>query len=95
MKRGEMLLKLQRSLEILNKRKQNLETRMVQIDNLPDEQVTRNTYQEWHRIYRKASYLQLRIETIKSKMEMLTDNDIIKAVLIHSKGLFNHLRGAN
>ena len=63
MKRGEMLLKLQKSLEILVKR--------------------------------KVSYLNLRIETIKSKMQMLSDKDIVRDVISSSKGLFNYLRRAN
>ena len=95
MKRGEMLLKLQRSLEILSKRKQNLETKMYQIDNLPLEQIKKDTYKQWHEVYCKVSYLELRIETIKSKMQMLSDKDIVRDVISSSKGLFNCLRRAN
>ena len=95
MKRGEMLLKLQRSLEILNKRKQNLETKMYQIDNLPLEKIQKDTYKQWHEVYCKVSYLDLRIETIKSKMQMLSDKDIVRDVISSSKGLFNCLRRAN
>lgn len=90
-----MLLKLQRSLEILNKRKQNLETKLYQIDNLPLEKIKKDTYKQWHEIYCKVSYLDLRIETIKSKMEMLSDKDIVRDVISGSKGLFNYLRRAN
>ena len=95
MKKGEMLLKLQRQLEILNKRKQNLETKLWQIDNLPTEKITKDTYRQWHEVYCKANYLDLRIETIKSKMELLADKDIVRAVISSSKGLFNYLRRAN
>ena len=95
MKRGEMLLKLQKSLEILVKRKENLEARMVEIDERPNNQITKDTYKEWHEVYCKVSYLNLRIETIKSKMQMLSDKDIVRDVISSSKGLFNYLRRAN
>ena len=95
MKKGEMLLKLEKLLQILVKRKSNLETKLWQIDNLPNEKITKNTYQEWHQVYCKISYLDLRIETIKSKMELLADKDIVRAVISSSKGLFNHIIGAN
>lgn len=95
MKRGEMLLKLQRSLEILSKRKQNLEAKMYQIDNLPLEKIQKDTYKQWHEVYCKVSFLELRIETIKSKMQMLSDKDIVRDVISSSKGLFNCLRRAN
>ena len=95
MNKKEMLLKLERSLEILTKRKSNLETRMVQIDELPNSQITKDTYKEWHEVYCKVSYLNLRIETIKSKMQMLSDKDIVRDVISSSKGLFNYLRRAN
>lgn len=92
----KMLLKLQRQLEILVKRKNNLQTKMELIDSLPTAKITKNTYNEWHKVYCKVNYLELRIETIKSKMEMLVDsNDIIKSVISGSKGLFNHIIGAN
>jgi chaperonin cofactor prefoldin len=91
----KMLLQLQRQLEILNRRKQNLETKLWQIDNLPNKDITKDTYRQWHEVYCKTNYLALRIETIKSKMEMLSDKDIIRAVISSSKGLFNHLRRAN
>lgn len=91
----KMLLQLQRQLEILNKRKQNLEARLWQLDNLPNKDITKDTYRQWHTVYCKVTYLNLRIETVKSKVEMLTDTDIIRAVISSSKGLFNHLRGAN
>lgn len=96
MKKGEMLLKLEKQLEILVKRRNNLQTKMEQIDDLPNNQITKNTYHQWHEIYCKVSYLNLRIETVKSKMELLADsNDIVKSVISGSKGLFNHLRRAN
>ena len=95
MKRGEMLLKLQKSLEILVKRKENLEARMVEIDERPNNQITKDTYKQWHEVYCKVSYLNLRIETIKSKMQMLSDKDIVRDVISSSKGLFNYLRRAN
>ena len=96
MKKGEMLLKLEKQLEIVIKRRNNLQARMEQIDDLPNNQITKNTYQQWHEVYCKVSYLNLRIETIKSKMELLADsNDIVKSVISGSKGLFNHLRRAN
>lgn len=88
----EMLLKLQRQLEILNKRKNNLEIKMEQIDNLPNQYITRQTYRQWHTVYCKVNYLLLRIEGIKSKMQMLSDKDIVRDVISSSKGLFNHLR---
>lgn len=94
--KNKMLLKLQRQLEVLTKRKQNLETKLYQIDNLPNEQITDSTYKQWHEVYCKISYLSLRIETVKSKMEMLSDKDIIRAVISGSKGLFRNLiRRAN
>ena len=91
MKKGEMLLKLEKLLQILVKRKSNLETKLWQIDNLPDNKITKNTYQEWHQVYCKISYLDLRIEGIKAKMDMLIVRDVISS----SKGLFNYLRRAN
>lgn len=94
--KNKMLLKLQRQLEILTQRKQNLETKLYQIDNLPNEQITDVTYKRWHEVYCKITYLSLRIETVKSKMEMLLDKDIIRAVISSSKGLFRNLiRRAN
>ena len=95
MKKGEMLLKLEKQLEIVTKRKNNLEVKLEQIDNLPDKEITKDTYNQWHRVYCKVNYLNLRIETIKSKMEMLSDTDIVRAVISSSKGLFNYLRRAN
>lgn len=95
MKKGEMLLKLEKQLEIVTKRRNNLEVRLEQIDNLSEREITKNTYNQWHEVYCKINYLNLRIETIKSKMEMLSDTDIIRAVISSSKGLFNHLRRAN
>ena len=95
MKKGEMLLKLEKQLEIVTKRKRNLEAKMVEIDERPNNLITKDTYKEWHEVYCKVTYLNLRIETIKSKMEMLSDTDIIRAVISSSKGLFNHLRRAN
>lgn len=91
MNKKEMLLKLEKQLEIVTKRKANLETRLYQIDNLPNEQITDTTYKEWHEVYCKASYLNLRIETIKSKIEMLSDKDIVRDVISGSKGLFRNL----
>ena len=92
----KMLLRLQKQLEILVKRKNNLQTKMELIDNLPDQSITRQTYNQWHRVYCKVNYLSLRIETIKNKMEMLADSeDVIKSVISGSKGLFNHIIGAN
>ena len=94
--KNKMLLKLQRQLEILIQRKQNLEKRLWQIDNLPNKDITKDTYKQWHQIYCKINFLSLRIETIKSKMEMLSDKDIIRAVISSSKGLFRNLiRSAN
>lgn len=95
MSKNEMLLKLQRQLEIVVKRKNNLEKKMKEIDERPNEFITRNTYKEWHEVYCKVNYLNLRIETIKSKMEMLSNKDIVRDVISSSKGLFNHIIGAN
>lgn len=95
MNKKEMLLKLEKQLQILTKRKNNLEVRLEQIDNLPDREITKNTYKQWHEVYCKVNYLNLRIETIKSKMEQLADKDIVRAVISSSKGLFNHIIGAN
>lgn len=91
----KMLSQLQRQIEILMKRKQNLETKLVHIDNLPNDQITKDTYRQWHEVYVKVSYLELRIATIRSKMEILSNKDIIHAVISSSKGLFNHLIGGN
>lgn len=92
--RKKMLLQLQRQLEILVRRRNNLQTKMEQIDDLPNDQITKNTYREWHEIYRKVTYLNLRIETIKSKMELLAESDdVVKSVISGSKGLFNYLIG--
>lgn len=89
-----MLLQLQRQLEILVRRRNNLQTKMEQIDDLPNDQITKNTYREWHEIYCKVTYLNLRIETIKSKMELLAESDdVVKSVISGSKGLFNYLIG--
>lgn len=95
MNKKEMLLKLERQLEIVTKRKRNLEARMVEIDERPNNLITKDTYKEWHEVYCKVSYLNLRIETIKSKMQMLSDKDIVRDVISISKGLFNYLRRAN
>lgn len=95
MNKKEMLLKLERQLEIVTKRKRNLEAKMVEIDERPDSQITKDTYKEWHEVYCKVSYLNLRIETIKSKMQMLSEKDIVRDVISSSKGLFNYLRRAN
>jgi chaperonin cofactor prefoldin len=95
MNKKEMLLKLERQLEIVTKRKRNLEARMVEIDERPNNLITKDTYKEWHEVYCKVSYLNLRIETIKSKMQMLSDKDIVRDVISSSKGLFNYLRRAN
>lgn len=95
MNKKEMLLKLERQLEIVTKRKRNLEARMVEIDERPDNSITKDTYKEWHEVYCKVSYLNLRIETIKSKMQMLSEKDIVRDVISSSKGLFNYLRRAN
>ena len=95
MNKKEMLLKLERQLEIVTKRKRNLEARMVEIDERPNNLITKDTYKEWHEVYCKVSYLNLRIETIKSKMQMLSDKDIVRDVISSSKGLFKYLRRAN
>lgn len=95
MNKREMLLKLEKQLEIVVKRKSNLETRMKEIDDRPDSAITKDTYKEWHEVYCKVSYLNLRIETIKSKMQMLSDKDIVRDMISSSKGLFNYLRRAN
>ena len=95
--KNKMLLSLQRQLEILNKRKTNLEIKMEQIDNLPNQYITRQTYKQWHEVYCKVTYLNLRIEIVKSKMQMLAEKtDIIRDVISGSKGLFRNLiKGAN
>lgn len=91
-----ILSQLQRQIEILMKRKQNLETKLVQIDNLPNDQITKDTYRQWHEVYVKVSCLELRIATIRSKMEILSNKDIIRDVISGSKGLFRNLiRGKN
>lgn len=95
MNKKEMLLKLERQLEIVTKRKRNLEAKMVEIDERPNNLITKDTYKEWHEVYCKVSYLNLRIETIKSKMQMLSEKDIVRDVISSSKGLFNYLRRAN
>lgn len=95
MKKGEMLLKLEKLLQILVKRKSNLETKLWQIDNLPNEKITKDTYSQWHQVYCKVSYLDLRIENTKAKMDMLANKDIVRDVISSSKGLFNYLRRAN
>lgn len=95
MNKKEMLLKLERQLEIVTKRKRNLEAKMVEIDERPNNLITKDTYKEWHEVYCKVTYLNLRIETIKSKMQMLSDKDIVRDVISSSKGLFNYLRRAN
>ena len=95
MNKKEMLLKLERQLEIVTKRKRNLEARMVEIDERPNNLITKDTYKEWHEVYCKVTYLNLRIETIKSKMQMLSDKDIVRDVISSSKGLFNYLRRVN
>ena len=95
MNKKEMLLKLERQLEIVTKRKRNLEAKMVEIDERPNNLITKDTYKEWHEVYCKVTYLNLRIETIKSKMQMLSEKDIVRDVISSSKGLFNYLRRAN
>ena len=95
MKQGEMLLKLEKLLQILVKRKSNLEAKLWQIDNLPNEKITKDTYRQWHEVYCKITYLDLRIEGIKAKMDMLANKDIVRDVISSSKGLFNYLRRAN
>lgn len=97
MNKKEMLLKLERLLEVLVKRKNNLTKKMEEIDDLPDQYITRYTYKEWHEVYCKVSYLELRIAIVKSKMQLLAEKtDIIRDVISGSKGLFNHLvRRAN
>lgn len=91
--RKKMVAKLKRELGILIRRKENLEQMLEQVDNLPNDQITRETYQLWHMIWGKINYLDIRIDAIEKKIEMLTDKDIIRAMISGSKGLFNYLIG--
>lgn len=92
----KMLSHLQRQIEILNKRRNNLKKKMEQIDDLPNNEISNDTYRQWHEIYIKVNFLDLRIQTIQSKMEILQNkNDIIRSVISGSKGLFRNLIGGN
>ena len=93
MNKSEMLLKLERQLEIVIKRKNNLEEKMEKIDNLPLLQITKDTCRQWHEVFCKVNYLELRIETIRRKMQILSDKDIVRDMISRSKGLFNYLIG--
>jgi chaperonin cofactor prefoldin len=96
MKKGEMLLRLERLLQILVSRKNYLQAELEAIDNLPLNKVNKENTNRWHTIFCKIKHLENRIETIKTEMEILAGKrDKVRDIISESKSIFNSIFSAN
>ena len=94
MKKGEMLLKMERNLQILVRRRNNLEHELDVIDSLPLTKVNAQNTQRWHVVFCKIKHLENRIATKKTQMEILANKrDRVKDIISDSKSVFNYVFG--
>lgn len=90
----KMIGKLVNLQIILERRKNRLAARLAIIDNLPNSQITNDTYRQWHEVYGKIGYLELRLAKIKEEIDILCKRkDLIADFIAGSKGLFTKLAG--
>lgn len=96
--KNRLLEKLNVLLGILERRKNNLVAKLADIDNLPNRKITKNTYKQWHEVYSKIKYLEVRIDKIQEQRDVLTKKrDIVRDFIVGSNGLFQKMcvRGIN
>ena len=94
MKKGEMLLKMERNLQILVSRRNNLQHELDVIDSLPLTKVNAQNTQRWHTVFCKIKHLENRIATKKTQMEILANKrDRIRDIISDSKSIFNYVFG--
>ena len=96
MKKGEMLLKMERNLQILVARRNNLQRELDEIDSLPLTKVNRINTRRWHIVFCKIKHLENRIATRKTEMEILANKrDKVRDIISESKSIFNSIFGQN
>lgn len=90
----EMLLKMERCLQILVSRRNNLQRELDEIDSLPLNKVNSENTKRWHTVFCKIKHLENRIATKKTQMEILANKrDRIKDIISDSKSIFNYVFG--
>lgn len=95
MKKG-MLLKMERNLQILVARRNNLQKELDEIDNLPLTKVNKENTRRWHIIFCKIKHLENRIATRQTEMEILANKrDKVRDIIAESKSIFNSIFGQN
>ena len=90
----EMLLKMERCLQILVSRRNNLQRELDEIDSLPLNKVNSENTKRWHTVFCKLKHLENRIATRQTEMEILANKrDRIKDIISDSKSIFNYVFG--
>lgn len=96
MNKKEMLLKLERNLQILVARKNRLQAELEEIDNLPLTKVNKENTNRWHTVFCKIKHLENRIATRQTEMEILANKrDKVRDIIAESKSIFNSIFSAN
>ena len=96
MTRSSMLLKMEKNLLILIKRRNNLQAELTQIDNLPLTKVNKKNTDRWHTIFCKIKHIENRIATRKTEMEILAKRrDKVRDIIAESKSIFNSVFAPN
>lgn len=85
---------MERNLQILVARRENLQKELNAIDNLPIHKVNEQNTQRWHEVFAKIKHLENRIATRQTEMEILANKrDRIKDIISSSKSIFNYVFG--
>lgn len=96
MNKKEMLLKMERNLQILVARKNRLQAELEEIDNLPLTKVNKENTNRWHTVFCKIKHLENRIATRQTEMEILANKrDKVRDIIAESKSIFNSIFSAN
>lgn len=96
MTRKSMLLKLEKHLLILVRRKNNLHAELNRIDNLPLHKVNKANTDRWHTVFCKIQHLDNRIATKKTEIEILAKRrDKVRDIISESKSIFNSVFAPN
>lgn len=92
MNKKEMLLKMEKNLQILVVRRDRLQKELDEIDGLPLVKVNQENTRRWHVVFCKIKHLENRIATRKTEMEILANKrDKVRDIISESKSIFNSI----
>lgn len=96
MKKRKLLLKLEKLLQVLVARRDNLQIKLDKIDSMPLGTETRLDTNLWHKTFCQIKHIENRIATIQTEMEILANRrDKVRDVISEGKAIFNSIFSVN